>query len=201
MVSLAAYLLGVGIPETYPRAIMYRRAKRLGTTLVLEPAQSGVVLSDMAYVTIVQPLKQLVSEPIVAGITLYLSFNFAVLFQFFITVPIVLSTVYNFEIQHVGLAFISPTIGAFVAAATSIIIDRVAYPMLSKKHPNTMVPIEYRLYPAMIGGFAIFASLFTIGWTASPKFPWRDPVVGTAIFVWGNMSVLVSQSVISISTI
>ena len=193
MVALAAFLLGVGLPETYNRTILRRRAARLGVPINLLQAQSGVTLSEMAQVTCFTPAKMLFTEPVVTLITIYVTFNFAVLFQWFIAVPAVLHLVYNFTIQQVGLAFIAAIVGSLVAAVTSIVLEQIMYARLAKKSHDGMVDIEYRLLPAMIGGFAITASLFWIGWTAKPEISWASPVIGTGFYVWGSMSVLVSH--------
>lgn len=192
MVALAAFLLGVGLPETYNRTILRRRAARMGLPINLLKAQSGVTLSEMAQVTCITPAKMLFAEPLVALITIYVTFNFAVLFQWFIAVPAVLHLVYDFTIQQAGLAFISAIVGSLLAAVTSILLEHIIYARLSKKSHDRMVEIEYRLLPAMVGGFAITASLFWIGWTAKPEITWASPVVGTGLYVWGSMSVLVS---------
>ena len=198
MLGLAALLFGTGLPETYQREILRTRAKRHNLPLRLAKAESGVTLGEMSVVTIIDPLKMLVSEPLVIGITLYVGFNFAVIFSFFISIPVVLGSVYNFTIQQVGLAFTAAIVGSLLAAFTTILIDRIAYPRaLKKSHNGMMVAIEYRLYPAMIGGIGILASLFWIGWTASPKIHWASPVIGTLLYVWGNLSVLVRPFPIS----
>lgn len=193
MLALAAYLLGLGMPETYQRSIMRRRAVRPGLPPVkLAKADSGETLREMLQVTLFTPLKMLLTEPIVIGTSLYLGFNFAVVFSFFISVPVVLETTYSFDIRKIGLAFIAAIVGAFLACFTSVLIETLTTPRLLKRSPKGTIDLEHRLYPAMIGGFAILASLFWIGWTASPKFRWASPVLGTFLYVWGNVSVLVS---------
>ena len=191
MLALAAYLLGVGMPETYPREIIGARARRLGVPHDLMPAASGTTLKAMLQITLFTPFKMLFSEPLVIGISLYLGLNFAVIFSFFVSIPVVLNAVYNFDIQQIGLAFIAAIAGSLLAAATSIFIDRLARPETLTANHDGVLDIEYRLYPAMIGGFGITASLFWIGWTASPTIRWASPVIGTLLYVWGNLSVLV----------
>ena len=194
MVALAAYLLGIGIPETYNRAIMIRRAKRLGLPAPkLMEAGSGVTLTDMSRITLFTPLKMLVAEPIVTAISLYLGFNFAIIFSFFISIPVVLNLTYMFTLQQAGLAFNAAIVGSLLAAATSIIIDRLISLKLSRKCSDPMMNLEYRLIPAMIGGIGMTASFFWIAWTASPTINWPSPVIGTLLYVWGNMSILVSD--------
>ena len=198
MMALAAYLLGIGMPETYHRAVLRQRAKRTGISPRIIPAQSGTTMSEMFKVTFLTPLSMIVTEPVVALITLNLGFNFAVIFSWFISVPAVLEGVYKFDVQQVGLAFLAAVCGALLAALTSILIDRLTYPkQLAKRQGNINDVVEYRLYPAMVGCFFITASLFWIGWTAKPTIGWPSPVLGTMLYVWGNLCVLVSKRLIS----
>lgn len=194
MLALAAYLFGIGAPETYPRAIMRARAKRLGQTPNIKPAQSGATISEMIQVTVIDPVKMFFTEPIVMLSTILLGFNFAVVFQWFISVPVVLHLVYGFSVQQAGLAFIAAIVGALLAALMSIMIDRIVSPRQYQNSNNGPIRFEYRLWPAMIGVFFVMASLFWIGWTASPTISWQSPVIGTMLFVWGNLSIVVSHS-------
>ena len=195
MLALAAFLLGIGMPETYPRKIVRQRAKATGIPPKMPIAASGVGLREQLQTTLFAPLGMLFTEPIVIMATLYLGFNFAVIFSLFIVVPAVLTATYNFSIQQVGLAFIAAIVGSILSALTSIIIDRLTYPKKLAKSKDGTVDVEYRLYPAMIGGFGITISLFWIGWTSSPTINFASPILGTLLYVWGNQSVLVSQSI------
>lgn len=193
MLALAALLLGIGLPETYNRSILRRRAGRLGLPPPkLLSAQSGVTLRDMAQVTFLTPIKMLFTEPIVTLISIYVAFNFAVLFQWFVAVPAVLHLVYSFTVQQAGLAFIAAIVGSVLAAATSILLDKITYLRLSKNSPRRIVDIEYRLLPAMIGGLFMTVSLFWVGWTAKPTIRFASPILGTMLYVWGSACVLVS---------
>ena len=193
MICLAAYLLGIGVPETYGREIIRQRARNLGMDPPkLAPAESGVTIGAMARVTLVNPIKMLFTDPITIGISLYLGFNFAVLFSFFISIPVVLHATYAFTIQQVGIAFNAALVGALLAAITSILLDTISFRFFSKDSKSNMPALEHRLLPAMIGSLGILASLFWIAWTASPKFNYLSPIFGTLLYVWGNMSVLIS---------
>jgi MFS transporter, DHA1 family, multidrug resistance protein len=196
MIGLAVYLFGIGLPETYAREIVRARAKKHGLKHHLPLAESGITFSQMAQITFFTPLKMLVMEPLVILISLYLALNFAVLFQWFITVPVALSGVYNFTIQQDGLAFISAIMGVLLAAATTSVLDTFTAPKPGNQNMETMaINIEYRLFPAMIGCLFMPASLFWVGWTASPSFTWATPVVGTLFYVWGSALTLVSRSI------
>ncbi|MCJ1482034.1 hypothetical protein MMC06_002196 [Schaereria dolodes] len=193
MFAFGVYLFGLGMNETYNRSIIVRRATRHGVTAPrLADAQSGVTLRDMCLVTVVTPASQMVSEPIVIFTSIYLGFNWGVIFSFFISIPVVLKLTYAFTIQQAGLAFIAAIVGAILAGVTTLVTDMITYRVIVNKGSNGMVAIEYRLIPAMLGGFLMTASLFWIAWTANPKINWAAPVIGTLVYVWGNMSILIS---------
>jgi hypothetical protein len=169
-VIAAVLLFGIGMSETYQREIPRRRARRAGRKIQQEPAQSGVTVSQMARVTILDPIRMLFTEPIVGLISVVLIFNFAVVFQWFITVPAVLASVYGFDLEHVGLAFTTAIVGAVLAAVCNIAIEQISTGRLMKQHMITMAQsLEYRLIPAMIGQFLVTASLFWIGKHATSR--------------------------------
>ena len=132
-------------------------------------AQSGVTLKDMSAVTFFVPLKMLVTEPIVIGLSLEVGFIFAVTFQWFIAIPAVLAATYNFTVQQVGIAFSAAILGSSLSTAMSAIID-ISIPYWCTKNHDGTVPEEYRLLAAMIGGPLVTTSLFWVAWTVSHLF-------------------------------
>jgi DHA1 family multidrug resistance protein-like MFS transporter len=190
LLTLLVFAFGIGMPETYGREILRRRNKARSLALPgLPPAESGITVRQMATVTIITPLKQLVLEPIVMMISFTLALNWALTFQWFITVPIVLQTVYGFSPERAGLAFIGAIGGASIAAMCTIAIEQFIY--RSCKATKSM-PIEKRLFTAMYGGVLMTGSIFWVGWTADPTIHYLSPIFGTAVFIWGGLSVLIS---------
>ena len=187
MLILIVFAFSIGMPESYGREIPRRRNKARGLPRPHQPpAESGVTIGQMATTTIINPMKQLILEPIVILVSFTLALNWAVTFQWFITVPVVLQTVYGFTPTRAGLGFIGAIGGASLAALCTIAIEQSIF----KSCKGTMT-IEKRLIPAMYGGFLITGSLFWVGWTADPKIHYLSPIFGTAIFIWGSLSVLV----------
>ena len=187
ILALIVFALGVGVPETYAREIPRRRNRARGLAPPHQPpAESGITIAQMIKVTVINPIKQLALEPVVTMIAFALALNWGAAFQFFITVPVVLSSVYNFSPKQVGLAFTGAIGGALFAGACAVAIEQAIY--RSCKKP---MALEKRLIPAMYGSLMMTASLFWIGWTADPKIHYVSPIAGTAIYIWGSMSVLV----------
>lgn len=203
-------LLGIGVPETYPREILRKRARLGGYKINLAKAESGVTLAEMAQITLFTPLAMTVTEPVVIMVTLYLALNFAVLFQWvsrpeephlkyskrtdsspkFIAVPAVLALTYGFTLHQAGLAFIAAIIGALASTLTSSFIDAFTNRRDRCDRKADLGPIEYRLVPAMAGSLGMAASLFWIGFSAKPTINHMIPIVGTGVYVWSSMSIL-----------
>ncbi|OQV06117.1 hypothetical protein CLAIMM_10741 [Cladophialophora immunda] len=195
MVCLAAYLLGIGAPETYAREIIRTRARRAGRPHNLPPAESGTTLRRMAKLTIVDPLVMAFTEPIVIMTTLYVSFVFGTTFQWFVAVPAALNLTYGFGIRASGLAFISAVVGALLAAGTATLIEQflILWKLRQcKDEEMVQMEIEYRLVPALVGGVLMTGAFFWVGYTAVPTISYPFPIIGTGVFVWGSMMILIS---------
>jgi MFS transporter, DHA1 family, multidrug resistance protein len=90
-----------------------------------------------------------------------------------------------------GLAFTSALGGTALALVMSVVLDMVFYTRGVNKKMGMVPNIGYRLYPAMIGAPLMIAALFWVGNTAKPPVNYVVPIVGTAVYVWGSISVLI----------
>ncbi|EMT71064.1 Polyamine transporter 4 [Fusarium odoratissimum] len=165
--ATAALAFGSFMPETYGREILRTRIRYNRSGIRLPCAQS---------------------EPLVILISLYLGLNFAVVFQWFISVPAALGATYGFGVRQSGLAFVSAIVGVILALLTSSLIEA----LLSSRAKRNMEDIEKRLVPAMFGAFLAAGSLFWVAFTATPSIHYLAPISGTAVYVWGNAMVLIS---------
>ncbi|KAK3614882.1 hypothetical protein LTR56_026948 [Elasticomyces elasticus] len=163
-----------------------------------DAALSGESLGEMLRVTVLDAIIGPFTDPVIALSTFFLLFNFAVVFQWFVSVPAALGAPPpmgpGYTIDRIGLAIgLTGTVGSTCAALMSIAIEQASSGMLTKttqKAPTRA--IEYRLVPAMIGQFLITTSLFWIGWTVSPNFSPIVPIIGTAVYIFGNASIIIS---------
>ncbi|KAK5711510.1 hypothetical protein LTR17_018338 [Elasticomyces elasticus] len=203
IVIAIVFLVGLGQRETYQREIPRRRARYSGMSRkdfirAQDPALSGESLGQMLRVTVLDALIRPFTDPVIALSTFFLLFNFAVVFQWFISVPAALGAPPpmgpGYTIDRIGLAIgLTGTVGSTCAALMSIAIEQASSGMLMKtmqKAPTRA--IEYRLVPAMIGQFLITTSLFWIGWTVSPNFSSTVPIIGTMVYIFGNASIIIS---------
>ncbi|KAF2787092.1 MFS general substrate transporter [Melanomma pulvis-pyrius CBS 109.77] len=201
-ITVAVYIFGLPMRETYKPIILKRRAKKLG----ISPPQSNHPGASAVKSSLVQnflrPIHMLFTEPVVFFLSLYTAFAFAVLFLFFAAFPFVFQRPpYAFTISQTGLTFLGIGLGVLIAAITGVIIDIKIYQPQHRKaiaggdmhaHP------EHRLYNAMIGSFGIPIGLFWFGWAADKGAHWAVLVVAAVPFAWGNLCLFTSAALYTV---
>lgn len=146
--------------ETYKTNLMKKRRAKLG---ISEPPSQfpspGAKLYFLITVTLIRPLHMLVAEPIVGFLSLYIAFNFGVLFTFFAAFPYVFGSVYGFDTEQSGLVFLALGVGCVLAAPTVLACDKYLYlkqyRLSHSEGRSGIVAPEHRLYPAMLGSFGL----------------------------------------------
>ncbi|KAK3621121.1 hypothetical protein LTR56_022985 [Elasticomyces elasticus] len=176
IVIAIVFLFGLGQSETYQREIQRRRAPYSGTIGRTSFTDKILLLAASLW---------------------FLLSNFAVVFQWFISVPAALGapppTGPGYTVDHIGLAIgLTGTVGSTCAALMSITIEQVGSGMFKKSIQIVPTAVEYHLVPAMIGQFLITTSLFWIGWRVRPDFSPIVPIIGAAVYIFGNASIIIS---------
>jgi hypothetical protein len=197
-ISLAIYLVSLPMSETYKKAILQKRAKRLGIPSPTKTGPSGLAaIKFLLAVTLFRPIHMLFFEPIVGFLSMYSAFTFGVMFAFLAAFPIVFQGVYGFDTSQTGLTFLGLGIGCLFAVPTGIAMDYFFYQRQHRKavsEGRTHVAPEHRLYGAMVGGFGVTAGLFWFAWTSRKSVHWIVPILGVIPFGWGNLCIFVSRS-------
>ncbi|KAL9109684.1 MAG: hypothetical protein Q9227_005722 [Pyrenula ochraceoflavens] len=99
MIMGAAYLFSLAQKETYKKIILKKRAERLNIPSPPQNLPTGLAKIKLFLLfTIGRPVVMLLTEPIVALLSLYTAFNFSVLFAFFAAFPMVFKNVYSFPV-------------------------------------------------------------------------------------------------------
>ena len=197
-VSLAAMFYMIPLRETYKKIILQKRAKKRGLPPLPKGPTGLAAMKILLTITLIRPIHMIFTEPIVGFISLYIGFNFSVLFGFFDAFPIVFEGVYGFGLGPAGLPWISILIGCILAVVTVIYVDRITFHKEHRRsHDNGrggLVAPEHRLYAAMMGSFGLPIGLFWFGWTSKRDIHWISPVLAAVPFAWGNLCVFVSGS-------
>lgn len=187
----SVWIFALGAQETYASPLIRRRAKKLGLPLPPHPIPKGLAgLKQLATVTLTRPLCMLVVELIVSLCSLYTAFNFAVLFTFLASFPLIYQTTYGFTSGQSGLVFLSIAVGCIAGAIVSIIVDQYA----QAKQSGASAEPEKRLWGAMLGSFAMPAALFWFAWTARSDVHWMVSIVAAGVFGCSNIMIFVRSS-------
>ena len=202
MITGFLYVFTLVMSETYKKTILTRRIKRRntekGNAAPTGPSASAL-LRSLLTATLIRPVHMLVTEPIVALLSLYTAFAFGILFAFIAAFPVVFEGVYGFNAGESGLPFIAVALGVTLAAATAVTVDRLIY---QKKHHAALAggrhraAPEHRLYLAMFGSVGLPVGLFWFAWTAKRDIHWIVCIVAAIPFAWGNMCIFVSGTVV-----
>lgn len=188
------------LPETYKPVLLAKRAKARGIDLA-KPEMNKEFVSLIVKVVLVRPFEMLVVEPIVAVLSIYVAFVFAVLFGFFEAFPIIFISVYNMEQGVSGLPFISVGVGLFLGVVFYVVMDKFVY---FPKNPDGTrgkrdekgniiwdAP-ETRLFLGQVGSVCLPISLFWLGWTSRKSIHWIVPTLSGIFFGFGLILIFFS---------
>ncbi|KAE9375192.1 MFS multidrug transporter-like protein [Stipitochalara longipes BDJ] len=197
--AIFSFILTLFTHETYKKTILLRRLKTRGLPPPPSPFPSTIAkFKFFITVTLIRPVHMLITEPIVGFFSLYVAFNFAVLFAFFAAFPLVFESVYGFDTEQSGLVFIAIGVGCVLAVPSVILCDIYLYQPRFRASiaagKGGVVAPEYRLYPAMMGSVGLPLGLFWFAWTSKKDVSWASPVVAAIPFAWGNLSIFLSAA-------
>ncbi|PRT54565.1 hypothetical protein B9G98_02185 [Wickerhamiella sorbophila] len=178
-------LLVLFVPETHHTTILRRRVKKLikltgDRRYVTAKDADPMPASELLKVTLLRPV-QLLAEPIVFFITLYMTVLYGLLYMFFFAYPVVYGEGKGWSDHMTGLMFIPLAIGIILSACCAKFVND-DYNRRAKvfKDRGEPVPPEVRLIPMMFGAPFIPIGLFIFAWTSYPHVHWIGPAIGGA---------------------
>lgn len=188
------------VPETYAPVILRNRAKALQkqTGMVyksrIEISRGKVKITQLLKTALSRPWVLLLTEPIVALLSVYMAIIYGTLYMMFAAFPIVFQQERHWSEGIGGLAFLGVAFGMITAVCYSI-YDNHRYVRV-EQHYKTKgargAPPEARLPPALIGCIAIPLGLFIFAWTNYPDIHWIVCIIFTAPFGFGMVLVFLS---------
>ncbi|KAH8796327.1 major facilitator superfamily domain-containing protein [Hyaloscypha finlandica] len=126
--AIFSFLLTLFTHQTYKKALLLQRLKSGGLPPPPSPFPSTFAkLRFFLTVTLLRPIHMLVTEPIVGLFSLYVAFNFAVLFCFFAAFLYVFESVYGFSTEQTGLVCLAIGVGCVLAVPNTILCDIYLY--------------------------------------------------------------------------
>lgn len=132
-----------------------------------------------------RPIRLILTQPIIQLMSLYLAYNFGILFIVLSTFATLWTSHYHQSVSISGLHYIALAIGYTIAAQVGApLTDRIWAHLKSKSPTGTTAP-EFRV-PLMIpGAILIPLGLFWYGWSAEARVFWLVPDIGIGVFGCG----------------
>ncbi|KAI9302951.1 major facilitator superfamily domain-containing protein [Cunninghamella echinulata] len=118
----------------------------------------------------------------------------AVAFGFFYllvtSLPIAFGSIYHFSTGSIGLCFLASGVGnCFGTIVSGMLSDRMYN--IQKKRNNGVGKAEFRLKAVYVGVPFVILGLLLFGWFLQARtFHWIAPLIGLAIYSFGNMYVI-----------
>lgn len=184
-------LMAVGIflfPETSAARILGNKARKLrketGEHYHTEYEGPHMKLSEKLWTSITRPTRLLATQPILQLVSVFMAYNFGVLYFFLSTFSALFTEEYHQTVSQSGYHYLALAIGyCFANQVGAKITDRL-WARLKKKAGGSTAP-EYRVPLMLPGGLLIPIGLFWYGWSAQAKLHWIMPDIGAAIFGCG----------------
>lgn len=179
------------LPETSGANILYKRAKRLRKATGDERLRSQSEI-DTASHTVRDHLLVLgrafsltFTEPIVFAMNLYMALVYGLLFTWFESFPLVFGGIYGFDLVSQGLAYLGILVGGIISVPCFMIW--IKYGIIPNLLKTTFKP-EMVLPPTFVGCLSLPICLFWYGWSAQKSIHWIMPIIGSAFFPIGMVT-------------
>ncbi|KAF8655044.1 hypothetical protein AX16_003280 [Volvariella volvacea WC 439] len=181
-------LVCIFLRETRSSVILTKRAKKIrketGDDRYRAPAEiEHPSLKTMIWVSCTRPLVFLLTEPIVASVSLWIGFDWGVYWCLIQSIPGVFRTLHNFNSGEIGNVYLTMIVGSVLGYFTNIFQER-----LYQKNHATRGP-EARLYFSCIAGIMFPASMFLFAWTLLPNIHWIVLVIADTLYIWSAFTI------------
>lgn len=170
------------IDETYPPALLVRKAQRLrhetgNWALHAKFEEWDVSIAELSRKFLVRPI-QLLCTPICFLMALYASFCYGILYMQLGAVPTIFGEIRGWGTLSSELPFLAILLGTLTGAGINVVNQVASYNKAFHAAGDRAVP-EKRLPPMMFGSVLFAGGQFITAWTAEPQVaPWIVPVIG-----------------------
>ncbi|KAL1410759.1 hypothetical protein Q8F55_001701 [Vanrija albida] len=173
--------------ETRADVILAKRAARLtketGVKHVARTFGPKKGMVEMLSLTAIRPLKYLVTEPIVAALTLWIGFIWGCIFLGASSTLLVFAQ-YGWSPGLLGLTLLCTLVGGVLGFVTSYHQEHL-YVRARAASPTGKAAPEVRLYWAAAGALIYPLAMYGFAWTGRPQFHWAVPAMFLSVAMWG----------------
>ncbi|KAL2061172.1 hypothetical protein VTL71DRAFT_7445 [Oculimacula yallundae] len=191
-IAAPIFLISLGMQETMKSRILYLRAKKLTGKAPHQEGDTHLLLSKIG-AGLIRPFHMMFVEPLVAFLSIYTGFSFAMMFSFFGSYNYVFQSIYHFSQKQIGLTFLGILLGFLLAVVTFGIFDATLYQKAARKANGDPAP-EHRLYAAMLGSILMPVGLFWFAWAPGKDVHFMVPVAAGVPFGWGSLGIFLAST-------
>ncbi|KAK0672544.1 putative multidrug efflux system [Cercophora samala] len=183
-------------------------SERLSTARItwkVKEEEERTTLKQLIRISLTRPFYLLCTEPVVFWFSMWISFSWALIFMFYVSVPLTFETTYSFTTQQAGLVMLATVIGAG--------LGNIYYPhqerlyrkyvnklprlgLLRQLRNNREVPSSYtdwnpeaRLYTACFLSIAMSIGMVMYGSVMMPQIHWAFAFTSVVIVTFGSYSI------------
>ncbi|KAK4703929.1 hypothetical protein P7C70_g2283, partial [Phenoliferia sp. Uapishka_3] len=187
------------LPETYVPYILYQEAKRLrketGDDRWHAAMESGrETIPDVLRRTVGKPFLMIVQEPMLAVITVYMSFVYGLVYLLFEAVPIIFQEQHGLNAGEAGLVFLALLSGGVLAVLYYIFGFNKQYEKLHHELAPRSVPPEVRLKPLLFAAPALAVAFFWVGWTSYSSISIASPILAICLLGSSVLFIFLGQA-------
>lgn len=183
------------LKETRSDIILKKRAKAArkanpGRQIYAQVELDAPTLWKLLEVSCARPTRMLLTEPVVASFTLWISFAWGILFLFFSSVVQTYTANYHWSNMLTGTVQLAISVGAIIGTIINPFQDWLYFKSADRNPRKHGRPIaEARLYTSIPGSLLFTGSLFWYGWSSQAKTHWIVPTIAIAASGLGIYSI------------
>ncbi|KAJ9477844.1 putative drug/proton antiporter YHK8 (putative) [Pseudozyma hubeiensis] len=143
--------------------------------------------------TLKQPFHWLYTDRVVLVISIYTSLLYAIIYDFFVIIPLAFASIRGFRPESIGLVYITLFLGFSIAACNYLFVQEAINRRIRTKTGKQMLPPETSLIHAIYGCSLAPVGLFLFAWTVPfTHVHWIVPAIGIVLLCAGSMSAFTS---------
>ncbi|KAK0744962.1 major facilitator superfamily domain-containing protein [Apiosordaria backusii] len=174
-------------------------------TWKVKEEEERATLKQMIRISLTRPFHLLFTEPVVFWFSMWISFSWALLFMFYVSVPLTFQVTYSFTTQQTGLVLLATIVGAIIGNLCYPFQERLyreyanklpKFSLLRQLRRSTGVPElttdwnpEARLYTACFLSIAMSVGMFMYGAVMLPEVHWIVACISVVMVTFGSYSV------------
>lgn len=189
-------LLHCLVMETHHNIRLRRRVRTLRKThpdqpWTTEADSNGLSFVAKMYIVSLSAIKMIGEEPIIFFVSIWQTTVMAIIYLFFESFAVIFGAGHGMDAFQVGLTFIGIGVGMLLACGWSLTGEITLWVRRVTRAKGERQP-EMRIPQGLMGAVLTVIGLFWFGYTSYPSVHWIVPIIGSAVYGAGALSVMLA---------